>query len=573
MDLKHKLPWKAIQWKRAQKVVTKLQQKIFQASLEQNNHKLQLYQNKLLNSDSAKRLAVRKVTQDNRGKKTAGVDGIRHLQPEERLELVQRLRLNNCADPIRRVYIPKPGTDEKRPLGIPTIRDRAKQALAKMALEPEWEARFEPNSYGFRPGRSTRDAVEAIHHTLRGTKTGKFVLDADISKCFDRIDHDKLLNKLDTLPQIRNQVRAWLKAGVIDAGASYPTLAGTPQGGVISPLLSNIALHGMENHLKQWVGTQIVLSQKGVKLSPTAKRASLTVVRYADDFVIMHKDLCIVENAKREIELWLADIGLEIKESKTRIVHTDVRLNGSVGFDFLGFNIRRYPVGANSRNRFGASQKTIIKPSKQGTKNHYRELKEIARNTNKTVVLVTKFNPIIRGWCNYFSTVSSKSTFSKLRGLLFYLLWRWIKKKHPTRPASWRYSNYFGKSGSQLLFGLKTPEHTWAGIKYHNAYRITRHVKVKGGKWTYDGDHRYWTLRLSKYSGVSGQVQKLLLKQTGNCALCLLPFWPGSVMEVDHLIPKSKGGTDRITNLRLVHGHCHDQRDLLENVEGSSNKS
>ena len=253
MDL-GRITWQNVKWRRAKNTVTKLQRKIFQAALENTKEKPHIYQKRLLESDSAKLLAVRKVTQDNRGKKTPGIDGIKFLNPEERLKLAKEIRIDGKTSPIRRVYIPKPGTDEKRPPGIPTIRDRAKQALVKMTLEPEWETKFEPNSYGFRPGRRAHDAFEAIHHTLRAT--GKFVLDADISKCFDKINHDQLLNKLDTLPEMSNQIKVWLKAGVSDKGAYLPTSTGTPQGGVISPLLSNIALHGMETHLKNWITTR-----------------------------------------------------------------------------------------------------------------------------------------------------------------------------------------------------------------------------------------------------------------------------------------------------------------------------
>jgi len=336
MDLK-RITWQTVKWRRAQKTVTKLQRKIFQAAKEENLLKLHKYQEKLLESDSAKLLAVRKVTQDNRGKKTAGVDGIILLKPEDRLLMTKDIRMDGKAPPIRRVYIPKPGTNEKRPLGIPTVRDRAKQALVKLAIEPEWESKFEPNSYGFRPGRSTHDAIEAIHHSLRG-KTGKYVLDADISECFDRISHDSLLEKMRTHPLLERQVRSWLKAGVVDHGAYVPTMVGTPQGGVVSPLLSNIALHGMETHLKNWVKTQNILSPKGVKLSPTSKVASLGIIRYADDFVIMHKDLEIMANAQQEVEKWLATVGLELKKPKTRITHTDVPHLGQTGFDFLGFS-------------------------------------------------------------------------------------------------------------------------------------------------------------------------------------------------------------------------------------------
>nr|YP_009172363.1 hypothetical protein [Ulva fasciata]ALG35722.1 hypothetical protein [Ulva fasciata] len=569
MDLK-RITWQAVKWRRAQRTVTKLQQKIFQAAKENNLLKLHKYQEKLLESDSAKLLAVRKVTQDNRGKRTAGIDGVSLLKPEERLKMAKVTKIDGKASPIRRVYIPKPGTDEKRPLGIPTVRDRAKQALAKLALEPEWEAKFEPNSYGFRPGRSTRDAIEAIHHSLRGIKTGKYVLGADISKCFDKIDHDKLIEKMNTHKLLERQVKSWLRAGVMDNGAYTPSTSGTPQGGVISPLLSNIALHGMETHLKKWVKTQTILNSKGVKLSPTSKMASLGIIRYADDFVIMHKDLEIVSRAKTEIEKWLITMGLELKESKTSITHTDSVHLGKVGFDFLGFNIRRYSVGVNSRNKFGSSFKTIIKPSKEGIKSHYSDLVRVIGNTNKVTVLITQLNPIIRGWCNYFSTVSSKETYSKLRNLLFYRLWRWARRNHPTRSAEWIYNKYFQRQhGGQLSFGRKTDQ-GWVGVKYHNQYSIARHVKIKGSKSPYDGDHPYWILRLTRYSGLTGKVGILLKRQKGKCSICSLPFWQTDVMEMDHKIPKSKGGKDGIQNLRLVHGHCHDQRNVIEKPVMSS---
>lgn len=231
----------------------------------------------------------------------------------------------------------------------------------------------------------------------------------------------------------------------------------------------------------------------------------------------------------------------------------------------MGFNVRRYLVGVNSRNKFGSNYKTIIKPCKQAIKSHYEDLVKIIRYTNKVEVLVTQLNPIIRGWVNYFSTVSSKHTYSRLRKLTYYRLWKWIAKIHPTRPAAWRYERYFQKQhgSKQLTFGLKTAK-GWVGIKYHNQYPISRHVKVAGTKSPYDGDHRYWVLRLSRYSGLTGTVATLLKRQKGTCALCSLPFWQTDVMEVDHIIPKSKGGKEGITNLRLVHGHCHDQRNIIE---------
>jgi RNA-directed DNA polymerase len=250
-SLKTTVEWRSINWRKLEKRVYKLQKRIYRASQRGDVKAVRRLQKMLMKSWSARALAVRRVTQDNTGKKTAGVDGKKSLSPEARLKLVNKLKLGSKVRPTRRVWIPKPGTEEKRPLGIPTMEDRALQALVKLALEPEWEALFEPNSYGFRPGRSCQDAIGAIFNCIR--YKNKYVLDADIAKCFDKIDHEALLKKLNTSPTIRRQVRAWLKAGVMDGKQLFPTSEGTPQGGVISPLLANIALHGMEERIKKGI--------------------------------------------------------------------------------------------------------------------------------------------------------------------------------------------------------------------------------------------------------------------------------------------------------------------------------
>lgn len=239
-----KVEWRHTPWPKLEQYVFKLQKRIFKAAQLRDDKTVRRLQKTLLYSRSAKTLAVRHVTQDNRGKNTAGVDEIKSLTSPQRLTLVGNLKLTGQAMPTRRVCIPKPGTTEKRPLGIPTPHDRALQALVKQALEPQWESRFEANSYGFRPGRSAHDAMEAIYKAIN--KKAKYVLDADIAKCFDRINHDALLTKLNTFPTLRKQARSWLKAGLMEGGELFPTAEGTPQGGVISPLLANIALHGME---------------------------------------------------------------------------------------------------------------------------------------------------------------------------------------------------------------------------------------------------------------------------------------------------------------------------------------
>ena len=283
--------WRDVPWPRLEVQAYKLQTRIYRAAQRGDKTVVNQLQKTLIASRSAKYLAVRKVTQDNRGKNTAGIDGRKSLSPTERLELAETLSLSDKSSPVKRVWIPKPGKDEKRPLGIPTIEERAKQALVKMALEPEWEAKFEAHSYGFRPGKSAHDAVKAIQHSIK--QKDKYVLDADISKCFDKIDHQKLLDKVDTFPSLRRQIKAWLKAGIIEGNSWYPTSEGTPQGGIISPLLANIALHGMEQHLQK------VLPRR----CPTINGKKLDIktpflVRYADDFVVLHSNLEDIQIAK-----------------------------------------------------------------------------------------------------------------------------------------------------------------------------------------------------------------------------------------------------------------------------------
>lgn len=261
-------------------------------------------------------------------------------------------------------------------------------------MEPEWSACFEPNSYGFRPGRSTHDAIEAIFTAIK--QKSKFVLDADLAKCFDKINDEKLLAKLQTYPKLRKQIKAWLKSGVMDDKTLFPTDEGTPQGGAISPLLSNIALHGMEERVKQYAETL-----KGGKRD---KRKSLSLIRYADDFVILHERLEVI------LDYWLAEIGLELKPSKTKVTHTLNNVKGNVGFDFLGFTIRQYLIGKNPSgkephgNQLGF--KTLVTPSKNKVKLHIQKIGEtIANNKASTqMTIIKEVNPIIRGWYNYYST-------------------------------------------------------------------------------------------------------------------------------------------------------------------------
>jgi RNA-directed DNA polymerase len=392
--------------------VFKLQKRIYQASLSGDVAKVHKLQRLLLRSWYARLLALRRISQDNQGKHTAGIDGYKSLTPKQRLALAESLALNEKGSPLKRVWIPKPGRSEKRGLGIPTMEDRARQSLLKLALEPEWEAKFEPNSYGFRPGRSCHDVKVAIFDSIRYKP--KYVLDADIAKCFDRINHEVLLQKLNTTPAIARQIRAWLKSGALDKGDWTPTNEGTPQAGalvrrVISPLLANIALHGLENYIKQWAETW-----KGCKRK---NRNSISLIRYADDFVVLHKDKSVIQQAKELIENWLHGLGLELKESKTRICHTLNRTDGEeAGFNFLGWNIRQYSVGKHHSGKSSNGEllgfKTIIKPSKESVDTHYKKIVEVldSMKGKSQEEVIGRLTPIIAGWTRYHSKVCSKLT-------------------------------------------------------------------------------------------------------------------------------------------------------------------
>ena len=415
------------------------------------------------------------------------------------------------------------------------------------------------------------NAIGAIFSSIK--QKSKFVLDADISKCFDEINHNKLLEKLNTYPTLRKQIRAWLKAGVMDGLELKPTKCGTPQGGTISPLLANIALHGMENVIKNLVCKFDMKDYRGKQLGRRDKQKSVNIIRYADDFVIFHEDINILDGCTQAITQWLKDMGLELKPSKTRITHT---LNNykkeKAGFDFLGFHIKQYKMGKHtcSKNTNGEKLgfKTLITPNKDAQNRHYKKLAEII-NRNKgqsQLTLISKLNPVIRGWCNYYATVVSHKVFKRLVHLLVWKLLKWGVKRHRNKGLKWVKNKYFMTIGNRnWVFATRTRDNPFPTyLISHSDTEIKRFVKVRCEASPYDGNQVYWSSRQGRHPEMPTRTAFLLKKQKGKCKECELYLKDGDVIELDHIIPKSKGGKDEYKNWQLLHRHCHDKKTSID---------
>jgi len=502
--------WDQVDWRVHEARVRRLRGRIFKAAKGGDLAEVRNLQKLLLRSWSNTLVSVRQVTQRNTGRRTAGVDGQVALTAQARAEVaVQVHATRNSWRPlaVRREYIPKAGDKTKlRPLGIPVIMDRCHQARVRNALEPEWEARFEPRSYGFRPGRGCHDAIESLFKTLCGKSARVWILDADLAGAFDNIDHDHLLETIGGFPA-RRMIAGWLKAGVIEAGKGFPptfspTEAGTPQGGVISPLLLNIALHGLE----EAAGVRYQTGRKADEVAVT----SPTLTRYADDLVVCCHTRQQAEQVKAKLAAWLAPRGLAFNEAKTRIV----RIDEEEGFEFLGFHLRRYPNG-----------KLLIKPSVTAIKRVRKRLASefrALRGANVAAVLA-KINPIVRGWVAYYRTVVSARVFTTLTDYLWKLTYKWACWSHQNKPKRWTVRRYYGKfnkfRNDRWVFGDRDtgaymPKPAWTDI--------VRHTMVKGRASPDDPDlTEYWTRRRRKVKPpLDPYTVRLLAKQDNRCSLC-----------------------------------------------------
>lgn len=547
--------WDQVDWAKAQRIVSNLRQRIFRAAEQGDLKKVRSLQRLMLRSYSNVLMSVRRVTQINAGKNTPGVDKVVIRTPYARGLMADYLSAFTPwkPRPVRRVYIPK-SNGKRRPLGIPTVIDRCLQAMVKNALEPFWEQKFEGISYGFRPGRGCHDAIVKIYHLALPFGRRKWVVDADIKGAFDNIRHDYLLRLIGNFAA-RELVKQWLKAGVMEGGVFAATETGTPQGGVISPLLANIALHGMEDALRvrrtRKDGSTVVTYQ-GVaynnKGESVGKRA---IVRYADDFVVFCESR---EDAERCIQIlteWLKERGLTFSPEKTRIVHL------TEGFDFLGFTIKHYE---NAATRTG--WKLLITPSRKSVQAFRDKLKPLWLSFRGKPVDVVPgtLNPIIRGWANYFRIGVASRTFRRLSEWMFDRCVWYAKRTHPAKSWHWIVNRYFGRLNldreDRWVFGDKR---THAYLNKLIWFPVQRHVMVVG---SYSPDNPalrdYWRDRqAAKAKDLPLSRQKLARRQHFLCPVCKDTLFNDEELHVRHVEPKGEGGANAYRNLQLVHLFCH----------------
>ncbi len=536
--------WDGISWANVRRHVRRLQTRIVKATQDGRHNKARSLQWLLTHSFSGKALAVKRVT-ENKGKNTPGVDKVTWKTPGAKTNAIASLKRRGYSPlPLRRVYIPKKN-GKTRPLGIPVMKCRAMQALHLLALEPIAETTADPNSYGFRPERSTADAGGQCFNSLAKRANAEWVLEADIQGCFDKISHEWMIANIPTDKVILTK---WLQAGFVYQNELFPTEAGTPQGGIISPVLANMTLDGLEAKL----------AEKFPKATQTGLK--MNMVRYADDFIITGNSKKWLENEVKPVVIgFLAERGLVLSPEKTKTTHI------KEGFDFLGWNIRKY------------SGKLLIKPSKANVKAHLDKIRDVIKENQaaKQANLIRRLNPVLRGWANYHSHVVAKDTFARIDDEIWSMLWRWAARRHPNKGARWVKEKYFKSRGTRNWIFAATEQkedgtRREVTLLKESDTPIRRHVKIQAKanphdpKWEPYFESR-WGQKMLNSSKGRRTFYRVWRRQDGLCSTCQAPITKSTPWKACHIVKVTEGGSDAAGNLQLQHLSCRGSQYYAKN--------